>query len=89
MCVSESRFRITLGEEIPETFEVGRVLKQGDAILSLLFNIVLEEVIREAQIDIKLFAENGPEIILAYTYNLDVIRNTLIKVKDIFQRVNS
>jgi hypothetical protein len=46
MCVAETYSRVRVGKNLPEMFPISNGLKQGDALLPLLFNFALEYVIK-------------------------------------------
>jgi hypothetical protein len=45
MCLNETYSRVWVGEHLSDRFPVENGLKQGDALLPLLFNFALECVI--------------------------------------------
>jgi hypothetical protein len=47
------RSRVKIQGIISETFETKRGLRQGDSLSCYLFNLVLEKVIRDANLDIR------------------------------------
>jgi hypothetical protein len=49
MCLNETYDKVRIGEHLSDTFHVRNVLKQGDALLPLLFSFALEYAIRKAQ----------------------------------------
>lgn len=60
MCLKGFRSKIIIGDIISDSFEVNNGLKQGDAIFPILFNIVIEKVMRTAEINVNLFSRDGP-----------------------------
>ena len=42
--------RVSVGKHLPDMFPIRNGLKQGDALLLLLFNFVLEYAIRRVQV---------------------------------------
>ena len=46
MCLNETCNRVWLGKHLSDMFPIRNVLKQGDALLPLLFNFAFEYVIR-------------------------------------------
>jgi len=46
LCLSETYNRVWVGKHLSDMFSIRDVLKQGDALLSLLFNFAFEYVIR-------------------------------------------
>jgi hypothetical protein len=83
MRLKETYSKVSIGKHLSDTFRIQDDLKQGDALLPLLFNFPLEYAIRkiqESQVGIKL---NGTHQLLAYADdvnllgdNIDTIRKT-------------
>jgi len=51
MCVNETYSRVHMGKQSSDMFPIRNGLKQGDALLLLLFNFALEYVIRRVQVN--------------------------------------
>ena len=51
MCLTETYSRVRVGQNLSDMFPVRIGLKQGDALLSLLFNFALEDAIERVQIN--------------------------------------
>jgi hypothetical protein len=49
MCLNETYSKICVGKHLSDTFPIPIGLKQGDALLPLLFNFALEYAIRKVQ----------------------------------------
>ena len=52
MCLNENYSWGQVGKHLSETFPIKNGLKQGDALLPLVFNFVLEYAIRMVQVTI-------------------------------------
>jgi len=46
-CFQHAKYKVKFNEKLSEEFSVETAFKQGDALSSTLFNIVLESVVRE------------------------------------------
>jgi sorting nexin-29 len=49
MCLKETYSKVCVGELLSDTFPIQNGLKQGDALLTLLFNFALEYAMRKVQ----------------------------------------
>jgi hypothetical protein len=49
MCLNETYSKVHVGKVLSDTFAIQNDLKQGDALLALLFNFALEYAIRKVQ----------------------------------------
>jgi hypothetical protein len=49
MCLNETYSKVCIGKHLSDTFPIQNLLKQGDALLLLLFNFALEYAIRKVQ----------------------------------------
>jgi hypothetical protein len=80
ICLSES-YIIRVGKHFSESFPIQNVLKQGDALLPLLFNFALEYAMRkveENQVGLKL---NGTHQFLAYADDVNVLGDNTDNIK--------
>jgi hypothetical protein len=97
-CLNEMYSKIHIGKHLSDNFPIQNGLKQGDALLSLLFNFTLEYTIRKVQdnqVGLKL---NGAHQLLVCAddvnllgYNIDTMKkkNTLMDTsKEIGLEVN-
>ena len=51
LCLTETYSRVQVGKNLSEMFLMRNSLKQGDALLPLLFNFALEYAIRRVQVN--------------------------------------
>lgn len=67
-------------------FEVNDGLKQGHVLSPLLFNIAFEYVTRKNEIrpPVTVFQNNGPNLLLAFVDDVDIIVNSRLNVKNTF-----
>ncbi|KAF0714277.1 ribosome biogenesis protein TSR3 isoform X1, partial [Aphis craccivora] len=81
--ISHTDIKVKVGQTLSKTVQVTTGLRQGDAISPVLFNIVLEKVVREADLDkegVKL-GENNIGI-LAYADDIVLMAESKDKLKE-------
>ncbi|KAL4126538.1 hypothetical protein QTP88_010759 [Uroleucon formosanum] len=81
--ISHTDIKVKVGQTLSKTVQVTTGLRQGDAISPVLFNIVLEKVVREAALDkegVKL-GENNIGI-LAYADDIVLMADSKDKLKE-------
>ena len=59
-------------------------LKQGDGMSCLLFNIAVEKIIRDAELETKGTIYSKPIQILAYADDIDTVGRTINSIKEAF-----
>jgi hypothetical protein len=67
-----------------ESLNVKNGLRQGDALACLLFNIVLEEVVHESNIQTRGTVFSNIPQILAYADDIDIMSRTMTGLKENF-----
>jgi len=82
MSLTETFSRIWVGKNVSDKFPIRNGLKQGDALLPILFNFALEYAIRRVQVnqdDLKL---NGTHQLLAYTDDVNILGGSIHTLKE-------
>jgi hypothetical protein len=82
MCLSETCSRVCIGKYFSDSFPIQNVLKQGDALSPLLFNVALEYAIRkvgENQVGLKL---NRTHQLLAYPDYVNLLEDNIETIKN-------
>jgi len=51
MCLNETYSRVCVGKHLPDMFPINNSLKEGDALLPLLFSFALECAIRRVKVN--------------------------------------
>lgn len=80
ICNAETYSRIKFKNILLQTFKIANELRQGDAMSSVLFNLVFESVIRKISQKESMIFRDG-NIILIYTDNIVIKGRTQVKVK--------
>jgi len=82
VCLTEMYSRVRVGKNLSDVFPIRNGLKQGNALLPLLFNFALEYAIRGVQVkqdDLKL---NVTHQLLAYTDDINMLGGSVHTVKE-------
>ena len=87
LCVNNTELCVKIGNQISNKFTVKSGLKQGDGLSPLLFNIVLDMVIKKAAIDTEVFTKQGPQMILAFADDIDAIGKNTVGIKESFLKI--
>jgi len=75
ICKLNTYCKVRYQGELSPQFEVQSGLKQGDAISPILFNLVLEKVIRDISVNHEM-EMNGKNIMLVYVDDIVILGNT-------------
>ena len=77
MTISNTRARVKVDKETSDVFITRRGVKQGDGLSCDLFNLCLEYVIREANIETKGTIFNKSLQALGYADDIDLVSRNL------------
>ena len=82
MCLTETYSRVRVGKNLSDMFPIRNGLKQGDALLPLLFSFVLEYAIRRVQVNQDGLKLNATHQLLAYADDVNILGGSAHTVKD-------
>ena len=82
MCLTETYSRVRAGKNLSDMFPIGNGLKQGDALLPLLFNFALEYAIRRVQVNQDGLKLNETHQLLAYADDVDILEGSIHAVNE-------
>jgi hypothetical protein len=81
MCLNETYSKVCIGKLLSDKFPLQNGLKQGNALLPLLFNFALEYAIKKVQgneVDLEL---NEPHQLLVYADDVNLLDNSVNAIK--------
>lgn len=84
MTLTKNKGKVTIQGEMTDEFEIGRGVRQGDALSTILFNIVLERVVRNISINPGGTIFNRMVQIMAYADDVVLISRSIQEMKTSF-----
>jgi Reverse transcriptase (RNA-dependent DNA polymerase) len=75
---------VKIQNDFSEYFETRQGLRQGDVLLMLIFNVVLESIVRRAKFQTNGTIFNNQTQILGYTDDIEIIGRSQAAVREAF-----
>ena len=82
LCLTESYCRVWVGKNLSNMFPIRNGLKQGDALLPLLFNFALEYAIRWVQVNQDGLKLTGTHQLLVYADDVNVLGGSVRTIQE-------
>jgi len=82
MNLTETISRVRVGKNVSDRFPIRNGLKQGDALLPILFNFTLEYVFRRVQVNQDGLKLNGTHQLLAYADDVIILGGSITTLKE-------
>jgi hypothetical protein len=81
MCLNETYSKVRIGKHLSDSFPIQNGLKQGDALMPMLFNFALEYIIRKVQENHVGLKTNGTHQLLAYADDVNLLADNINIIK--------
>jgi len=80
MCLSKTFTRVRVSKHLSDMFPIRNGLKQGEALLSLLFGFALEYAIKRVQVNQNVLKLNGTHQLLVYADYVNMLGGRVLYI---------
>lgn len=77
-CLDSSQSSIRVDEKLSKVFYINTGLEQGDALYSVLFNILMKTVVKTAIPQMQIFRSHVSQMGLVYADDIDLLRGSTV-----------
>ncbi|GFV71979.1 putative endonuclease-reverse transcriptase [Trichonephila clavipes] len=84
LTLSETKIAVKVQNDLSDSLEIKNGVQKGDALACLLFNLALEKVVSDSNINTRGNIFNKPIELLAFADDIDIIARTLTSLRQAF-----
>lgn len=85
--MQNARGYVRIDGKLTTFFQIKKGLKQGDGLAPMLFNLVLEYIVRKTRIDVSSTIMHKSMQLAGYADDIDILGRTTLSIKETFLRL--